>query len=60
MVQNVVGFRARRKGSSGGGGVKLAMNEFIFLAIALLATALIIYIAVRYGGSLGTVADGFF
>lgn len=55
MAQRMIHRAAGRKG-----GVRLSMNEFIFLAIALLATAILIYVAVRYGNSLRDITDGFF
>jgi|GEM_PF-1774896 len=40
-----------RKGQSGG-GIKLAMNETIFMILAIFAAIILIYVAVRYGGGL--------
>ncbi len=47
-------FKAR-KGQSGG-GIKLAMNETIFMILAFFAAVILIYAAVRYGGGLKEAA----
>lgn len=44
-----------RKGQSGG-GIKLPMNETIFIILAILAAIVLIYAAIKYGGGLKDVA----
>lgn len=51
-------FKAKAKARKGqsGGGIKLAMNETIFMILALLAAVVLIYVAVRYGSGLKDAA----